>query len=330
MMDMPVAYEGKEPYIFISYAHKDSERVLPLIQALQDSGFRVWYDAGIEAGTEWPKTIADHLLCCGCVLAIVSKASLASQNCKREIYYAISKSLPMLVSYLEEVELPSDMEMQLGILQAVFMYRHATVESFVNVLCREDILKPCGNAEVDKNVQEEEDEDDRWILRELTTQEVQQLESQSPESLYEEGKDYLEKFQYKYSLPRLLIAAQKGYAPAQFELGMCYYSGTGASKNDKSGARWLRLAAEQGYAEGQGQLGVCYCEGKGVDRDEVEAVKLFRLAAEQNNAPGMCNLGLCYLRGVGVEADLEMAKMWLTKAAAEGSKKAKTYLLVME
>ena len=35
------AYEGKEPFIFISYAHKDSERVLPILAQLQRRGYRV-------------------------------------------------------------------------------------------------------------------------------------------------------------------------------------------------------------------------------------------------------------------------------------------------
>lgn len=51
-MDRPVAYEGSEPYIFVSYSHKDSATVLPVISELQAEGFRVWYDASIEAGTE--------------------------------------------------------------------------------------------------------------------------------------------------------------------------------------------------------------------------------------------------------------------------------------
>ena len=31
---IPVAYKGDEPYIFISYAHKDAETVLPIVDRL--------------------------------------------------------------------------------------------------------------------------------------------------------------------------------------------------------------------------------------------------------------------------------------------------------
>ena len=42
----PVAYEGTEPYIFVSYAHRDSERVFEVLGELQSRGYRFWYDDG--------------------------------------------------------------------------------------------------------------------------------------------------------------------------------------------------------------------------------------------------------------------------------------------
>ena len=53
MADILPTYEGHEPYIFVSYPHKDSDRIRPLIQGLQERGFRVWYDSGIEVGSEF-------------------------------------------------------------------------------------------------------------------------------------------------------------------------------------------------------------------------------------------------------------------------------------
>ena len=43
------AYSGDEPYVFISYAHKDSEFVFDEISILNDAGYNIWYDEGIEA-----------------------------------------------------------------------------------------------------------------------------------------------------------------------------------------------------------------------------------------------------------------------------------------
>ena len=51
-------YEGTLPYLFVSYAHANDAAVLEIISTLQARGFRVWYDEGIEAGSEWPESIA--------------------------------------------------------------------------------------------------------------------------------------------------------------------------------------------------------------------------------------------------------------------------------
>ena len=79
------AYEGKEPYIFVSYAHKNSEKVIPIINSLFNDKYRVWYDEGIAPGSEWPKNIEDHLKQATIVVAFVSKESLESLNCENEI-----------------------------------------------------------------------------------------------------------------------------------------------------------------------------------------------------------------------------------------------------
>ena len=51
----------QEKYIFISYAHKDSAIVVPLIENMKKAGFHVWYDDGIEVGAEWPAYIQSSL-----------------------------------------------------------------------------------------------------------------------------------------------------------------------------------------------------------------------------------------------------------------------------
>ena len=40
-MKPPVPYRGNEPYIFISYSHKDSRKVWPVIEQMQADGYRV-------------------------------------------------------------------------------------------------------------------------------------------------------------------------------------------------------------------------------------------------------------------------------------------------
>lgn len=131
------------PYLFVSYSHKDSARVIPIINELQQNGFRVWYDAGIEAGTEWPEEIAEHLMNSRSVLIFLSKNAVESKNCRREINFAIDKEKNILVVYLEEFELSLGMQMQLNTLQALFMFRQKNNNDFMEQLIKSDILQAC-------------------------------------------------------------------------------------------------------------------------------------------------------------------------------------------
>ncbi len=38
------AYKGEAPYIFVSYAHLNSDTVYAHITRLHNEGFRIWYD----------------------------------------------------------------------------------------------------------------------------------------------------------------------------------------------------------------------------------------------------------------------------------------------
>ena len=136
-------YEGNKPYIFISYAHKDTETVLPILEALCERGFRIWYDAGIEAGTEWPEYIAQRLQDCTAFLAFISDWSVNSKNCRREINFGIELDKEPLAVYLEDVTLSVGMRMQLGTVQAMFYHRHESFSSFIEALSKAPTLQDC-------------------------------------------------------------------------------------------------------------------------------------------------------------------------------------------
>ena len=85
---MANAYVGDKPYIFISYAHKDKKEVLRYIDALEKHGFLVWFDRGVEAGSEWPEYIAQRLAGSMCVLSFISENFVDSTNCKQELTLA--------------------------------------------------------------------------------------------------------------------------------------------------------------------------------------------------------------------------------------------------
>lgn len=108
-------YRGDKDYVFVSYAHKDDAAVFDLIRRLHEKKYRVWYDQGIDAGANWPQTVAEKLLGSRMVLIFLSENAVRSQNCQREINYAVSRRKDMVVIKLDECDVPADMAMQLSV-----------------------------------------------------------------------------------------------------------------------------------------------------------------------------------------------------------------------
>ena len=95
-------YEGERPFVFISYAHRQSEAVINTIRILHDRGFRLWYDEGIPAGSDWPANIAGHMDHCERVIYFLSDRAMESPNCFSEIRTAVRRGKPILIVRLED------------------------------------------------------------------------------------------------------------------------------------------------------------------------------------------------------------------------------------
>ena len=123
-------YEGDKPYIFISYAHADSEAVMSIVTDMNDHGYRIWYDEGIEVGSEWPECIASHLTGAQLVLAFISNNYMKSDNCRREMHYALSKRIRIINVFLESTQMTPGMEMQIGSIFALMRQNMSDAEFF--------------------------------------------------------------------------------------------------------------------------------------------------------------------------------------------------------
>lgn len=127
-------YSGTKSYIFISYAHKDKKEVYPIIDKLLNDGFRVWYDDGIDPRTEWDENIAKHIEECGYFIPFISENYLKSSNCKDELNFARDLDKDRFLVYLENVNLPSGMNMRLSRLQNIHKYAYDSFDEFYNKL----------------------------------------------------------------------------------------------------------------------------------------------------------------------------------------------------
>lgn len=145
--EMPIPYIGEKPYIFVSYAHKDSEVVMRAIALLQQSGFRVWYDEGIDPGSEWPDTIEKYLERSSYFIGFISANALDSNYCKCELHTAFNERKKMLIVYLENIKLEGGLKMQLSSRQAIHWYKYASENAFFEKLLTAPGLNDCRESE---------------------------------------------------------------------------------------------------------------------------------------------------------------------------------------
>jgi len=117
------AYAGEEPFVFVSYAHKDGHLVYPEIKALHDSGVRIWFDGGIDPGNEWPEDIAQALLKAKMFLVFVTPSAVESKNVRDEINFAINNDKSFLAVHLQETQLPAGLALRMGGIQAILKHR---------------------------------------------------------------------------------------------------------------------------------------------------------------------------------------------------------------
>lgn len=113
MICRAIPYEGKEPYIFISYSHADKAQIYPLIEQISLDGYRAWYDVGNKPGINWLMNIEEHLENCKAVIAFISKHSSDSNNCNKEIVYAMKCEKKVIPVLIEDVALPRGLRMQM-------------------------------------------------------------------------------------------------------------------------------------------------------------------------------------------------------------------------
>jgi TPR repeat protein len=125
---------------------------------------------------------------------------------------------------------------------------------------------------------------------------------------------------------------KKGKGWAMEMLAERYRDGVGVKQSDKKAIKLFEMAAKRGIAGAQFNLGLFYRQGRqgsfyiqgshGFTQSDKRAIELYTLAAEQGHAKAQCNLGSMYANGEGIETSFSKAREWSTKAAAQGSENA--------
>src|SRR3954447_23970140 len=132
------------PYLFISYASADRERVLPVVDALEGAGVAVWIDReGIHGGANYGREIAEAIKGAAALVLMASGMSLASRNVKQEIAVAWEYERPYLPLLLEPVVIPDDVKYWLTAAQWIEVLDKTAEEWLPRVLAA---LAPLGIA----------------------------------------------------------------------------------------------------------------------------------------------------------------------------------------
>ena len=150
---------------------------------------------------------------------------------------------------------------------------------------------------------------------------------------------------YKEAAQRYRLAAERGDAEAQYNLGSMYYWGRGVLQDDKKAAQWYRAAADQGHVLAQYNLGTMHAEKRGVektlqwyysallwlgliwDENDKEAVRWYQIAADQGYAPAQHSLGIMYVEGRGVSQNDVQAHMWFDLSASQSAGKTREKII---
>ncbi len=100
------AYTGNEPYLFVSYSHRDTEKVFPILDALYDRKYRLWYDESCETGNDFRNELRHRIEGCEAVILFVSESSMGSPFCGMEVIVARENNKRLYPIYLDSSEVP--------------------------------------------------------------------------------------------------------------------------------------------------------------------------------------------------------------------------------
>ena len=320
-------YNGDLPYLFISYSHKEEDKaiVYPFIERLEQAGFRLWYDQGIESTREWADVVSTRLQNASAVLFCLSKNFAASQNCLDELYLAKNKISNRISLIVESgLQLSPALELALVRQQQIFLENYQDIAELVNVLKKEKNLQAClgSSPSAQKDIQPS--------LR------------LNLDRLHKELQD------------ETLLAAKQAYKACEFQNAMDLFRKAYANGNSTAGALLAEMfydgcycvqdydravsifidCMHRGNPLAAEMLAHCYLHGYGVPKNEEKARSLFagcQDALEEMAIFGSDDaqyvLGYDFLYGCFTALNQERGVYWLQKAEAVGCDMAGYHLI---
>jgi hypothetical protein len=133
-----------------------------------------------------------------------------------------------------------------------------------------------------------------------------------------EGADLLHQGKDEQAFELYLSSAKLGDPVGAFAVGVLYFTGQGVARDLSESTRWFRFAAEKNYAPAQFNLGNAYLHGRGVSQDTAVAAQWWRKAAYSGYAPAQFNLGSLLYNNPKTAEQRELGIAWFRAAAERG------------
>ncbi|CDS12015.1 hypothetical protein LRAMOSA04211 [Lichtheimia ramosa] len=160
---------------------------------------------------------------------------------------------------------------------------------------------------------------------------TQSGDEEHPQAMYELGLAYEKEGipsvipDIEYSRELFTQSALCGYAPSQFKLGLAYENGfLNCPIDPRRSIAWYSKAAEQGHLEAELALSGWYLTGaEGILQQNDQEAYLWALkAAERGYAKAEYAVGYYTETGIGTRQNLEEARKWYMRAAAQNNQRA--------
>ena len=125
--------------VFISYSREDQQQVVRLVEYLREQELGVWMDeTDIHGATMWTEEIVEAIHKCNLFILAISRHSTGSKNVVKELALASEREKIILPIYLEQCDIPKNMEYQLAGIQNIALHTldKAKAFEFVNQTIR--------------------------------------------------------------------------------------------------------------------------------------------------------------------------------------------------
>ncbi|MBQ8706610.1 MAG: SEL1-like repeat protein [Succinivibrionaceae bacterium] len=149
--------------------------------------------------------------------------------------------------------------------------------------------------------------------------------TKTPEEIYSLAREYINGYDHEINHDKAIVlyamAAERGYAPAEYMLANLYFTGSMVDLDMRRATDYFERAANHGIVEAQSKLAETLFESNGLLVDETVALDNLMKAAE-SDPKAMTQLAYLYMTGSYVRKDVKDGMALLAKAVEYKEPKA--------